>query len=160
MTPVIKIFAIGRGLYSACHAKILLMTPALVLFLLLIGPQKPPQNPKNDPNGIWESMAGTKFALKLSGMDLRVQLAEESNSRYLKYEVELKNVDDPNIYKGRGYFVAKMETGKECRFDTDWDIVVVAPNHIVGSTTLIVPDPNTCEAKESGRAQIELKKGS
>jgi hypothetical protein len=125
------------------------------MFLLLL---PGPQNPKNDPNGIWESMAGTKFAMNLSGADLHVQLAEGSNSRYLEYKVELKNMDDPNLYKGRGYFVAKMETGKECRFDTDWEIVVVAPDHIIGSTTRIVPDPDTCQAKETDRAQIELKK--
>jgi hypothetical protein len=114
--------------------------------------------PKNDPNGNWEAETGTKYELRLSGDDLRVQIVEGSHPVFLKYEVNLKNTGEVNTYKGTGYFIAKMKTGKECKFDTSWLVVVVQPKTIVGSTTTIVPDPETCEIKESGESTIVLSK--
>ena len=134
------------------------MKSALALLLFLAVPQIAPQTPKNDPNGIWESASGTKYTFRLSGTDLHVQIVEGSNPRYAKYEVELKNMEDANLYRGKGYFVAKVPSGKECKFDTEWEFVVLTPDHIMGSTTNIVPDPDTCAAKERTRAQLDLKK--
>jgi hypothetical protein len=125
---------------------------AMAMFLVQIQP------PRNDPNGTWEAETGTKFDLRLSGDDLRVNLVEGSNPVYVKYEVNLKNAGDVNTYKGAGYFVAKLKSGKECKFDTEWQIIVVQPEMIVGTTTSIVPDPDTCEVKERGDSMMILKK--
>jgi hypothetical protein len=116
------------------------------------------QIPKNDPNGIWEADTGSKYAMRLSGTDLRVEIVEGSNPRFLKYEVTLKNLEEANTYKGTGFFVARLQNGKECKFDTEWHIVIVAPNRILGATSNVIPDPNTCEVKERGQIQIDLRK--
>ena len=130
------------------------MKSAIVLGMLLFTAQIP----KNNPNGIWESESGSRFNLSLNGMDLHVQIVEGSNPRYLKYEVDLKNQQEVNTYVGNGYFVAKLQNGKECKFETEWQLVVVTNEQIVGVTTNIVPDPETCAAKEKSQAQLNLKK--
>src|SRR5262245_5138291 len=129
---------------------------ALLLSIALILAQN--QVPKNDPNGIWEAETGTKYEIRLSGSDLRVQLVEGSNPSFVKYEVNLKNAGEVNTYKGSGYFVARMKNGKECKFDTDWQIIVVQKETIIGDTSTVVPDPDTCEIKERGSSMIVLKK--
>lgn len=135
------------------------MKYGLLLGLFLLTTPLAAQVPKNDPNGIWEAETGSKFNLRLSGADLRVEIVEGSNPRFLKYEVNLKNQqEDVNSYKGTGYFVAKMQNGKECKFETEWQLVVVAPSRIIGATSNIIPDPNTCEAKERTQVQLDLRK--
>jgi hypothetical protein len=129
---------------------------ALLLSIALILTQN--QAPKNDPNGTWEAETGTKYEITLSGADLRVQLVPGSNPSFLKYEVNLKNAGEVNTYKGSGYFVAKFKNGKECKFDTEWQIIVVQKETIVGSTSTVVPDPDTCEIKERSTSMIILKK--
>jgi len=129
---------------------------ALFLSVALILTQN--QAPKNDPNGTWEAETGTKYEIQTSGADLRVQLVEGSNPSFAKYEVSLKNAGEVNTYKGAGFFVAKMKNGKECRFDTDWQIIVVQKETIIGYTSTVVPDPDTCEIRERGSAMIVLKK--
>ena len=117
------------------------------------------QIPKYDPNGVWIAETGSKFNLQLSGGDLKVNIVDGSNPRYLKYEVNLKNQgDEVNTYEGAGYFVAKLQSGKECRFDTNWKLVVVSPSRIIGITSSIVPDPDTCAVKEKSEIQLDLKK--
>jgi hypothetical protein len=113
---------------------------------------------KYDPNGTWESESGSQYAMTLRGSDLHVQLVDGSNPKFLKYEVDLKNQDEPNTYKGTGTFVAKLESGKECKFETEWQLIVVAANRILGKTTNIVPDPETCAVKEKSEAGLDLKK--
>lgn len=126
---------------------------AIVLFLFTA------QIKKNDPNGTWVSEpSGTQYTLTLKGSELHVEMVEGSNPRFTKYEVTLKNQDEVNTYKGSGYFVAKLEDGKECKFDTEWLVIVVATNTIVGSTSNIVPDSKTCTAKERTQAGLDLKK--
>jgi len=127
---------------------------AIVLFLFTA------QIKKNDPNGTWVSEAtGTQYTLALNGSDLHVEMVEGTNPRFTKYEVTLKNQEEVNTYKGTGYFIAKLENGKECKFDTEWLVIVVATNRILGSTTNIVPDPQTCTAKERTQdAGLDLKK--
>jgi hypothetical protein len=132
------------------------MMTAVLLSLLLITTQNP--IPKNNPNGVWEAETGSKFELKLSGSDLKVAIVPGSNPRYLQYELDLKNQDDPNMYKGAGYFVAKMSSGKECKFETEWQIVVVAPDRILGAAANIVADGETCEVRERSQVQLDLKK--
>ena len=128
---------------------------ALLTFLLA---QAPGPMPKNNPNGIWESISGTQYEFKLNGSDLSVRLIPGSNPTYVKYEVELKNsTEDPNTYQGKGFFVAKVKD-KECRFDTEWKVVVVTPDRIIGAAPQIVPDPDTCGVKESNQVQMDLKK--
>jgi hypothetical protein len=130
------------------------MRSILLSFVLLISPQIP----KNDPNGIWESETGTQYELKLNGSDLKVSLVPGTHPRFRQYEVNLKNTEEVNTYSGSGFFVAKMDTDKECRFDTTWLIVVVTQSQIIGETTGIVPEPNSCEVKEKSQIQIQLKK--
>ena len=130
------------------------MKSAFVLGLFLLTTQIP----KNDPNGVWQSESGTKYSFRLSGKDLHIQIVDGSNPRFLKYEVDLKSQEEVNTYKGTGSFVAKLQNGKECRFDTEWELVVVTPNRILGSTTNVVPDPESCEVKQRGRAPLDLKK--
>jgi hypothetical protein len=125
-----------------------LATIALLFFALQI--------PKNDPTGTWEAETGTQYKLQLSGSDLKVLLVEGSNPVFLKYEVNLKNQEEINTYKGKGSFTAKLRSGKECTFDTEWEIVVVQTGRIIGSTTTVVPDPETCEVKEKSLTQINL----
>ncbi len=130
------------------------MKSAIVLGMLLFTAQIP----KNNPNGIWESESGSKFNLSLNGSNLHVQIVDGSNPRYLKYEVDLKNQEEVNTYIGNGYFVAKLQSGKECKFETEWQLVVVTNEQILGVTTNIVPDPDTCAVKEKSQAQLNLKK--
>jgi hypothetical protein len=116
------------------------------------------QMPKNDPNGVWEAQTGSRFTLRLTGSNLNVRIVEGSNPRYLQYELDLKNTEEVNTYKGSGRFTAKLQNGKECQFDTDWQIVVVSPERILGVASSIVPDPETCAAKEKGQIQLDMKK--
>ena len=129
------------------------MKLTLILGLLIAS-----QIPKNDPTGIWEATTGSKFELKLSGTDLKVRMVEGSNAKYVKYEVDLKNAEEQNSYKGTGYFIAKLQNGKECRYDTDWQLVVVAANRIIGVVTGVTPDPDSCTPKEKSTLQLDLKK--
>lgn len=116
------------------------------------------QIPKNNPNGIWESTSGVQYEIRLNGANLQVKMVPGSNPKYLKYDVTLKNQDEINTYKGTGTFVAKMESGKECKFETEWEMVVVTPTRILGSTTGVQADKNTCAVKEKNQAQLDLKK--
>jgi hypothetical protein len=129
------------------------MKLAILVLSLLVA-----QIPKNDPNGIWEAETGSKFNIRLAGSDLHVQIVEGSNPRFLKYELTLKNQGEANTYKGGGFFLAKLQNGKECKFDSDWEIVVVSPQRILGSASTVVPDPDTCDVKERGRQTLDLKK--
>jgi hypothetical protein len=96
------------------------MKTALFVLTLLTA-----QIPKNNPNGVWEAETGSKFDLQLAGSELHVQIVQGSNPRFLNYELTLKNQEEVNTYKGAGHFVAKLQNGKECKFDTEWQIVVV-----------------------------------
>jgi hypothetical protein len=117
------------------------------------------QIPPYDPNGVWQAETGSKFNLQLSGKDLKVNLVDGSNPRYLKYEVNLKNVsDEMNTYEGTGYFVAKLQNGKECEFETNWKMIVVSPERILGVVSSIVPDPETCAVKTKSDIQLDLQK--
>lgn len=116
------------------------------------------QIPKNNPNGIWQAETGSKFNFQLSGSDLKVSIIEGSNPRYIKYELNLKNLEEANTYKGNGYILAKFQNGKECRFETEWHIVVVSSDRIIGSASNIIPDPETCQVKETSQVQIDLKR--
>jgi hypothetical protein len=130
------------------------MKLTILSFLLLAALQIP----KNDPTGIWQSASGTGYELHLKGSDLSVTLVPGSSTKYLKYEVNLKNAEEVNTYVGKGYFIAKLANEKECRFDTDWQVYVVTPTQIVGSTTQIIPVPGTCEIQEKSEIQLQLKK--
>lgn len=150
------------------------MPTLLLLFMMALFPQAqepptavmipatqttdPPQAPRNDPEGVWETGSGTKFQLKLiTPSDLSVRLVEGSNPVYVKYEVNLKNTGEVNSYEGTGYFIAKVQD-KECRFDTNWKIIVVQPETIVGYLTGIVPEPGTCDIKERREDFAQIKK--
>jgi len=116
------------------------------------------QIPKNNATGVWESNSGARYEIRQNGSDLQVKLVPGSNPKYVQYDVTLKNQDEINSYKGTGTFVAKMEGGKECKFDTEWQLVVVAPDRILGVTTGVQADKNTCAIKEKDQAQLDLKK--
>jgi hypothetical protein len=123
------------------------------------------QMPKNDPSGVWQSESGSKYTMKLTGNDVKVSIVPNSNPKYIQYQVDLTlekdergTVVDPNTYKGTGFFVAKMQTGKECKVDTEWRITVVQHQRIFGSATNVVVDSNTCEVKEKTLVQLDLKR--
>jgi hypothetical protein len=116
------------------------------------------QIPKNDPTGTWEADTGSQYNLRLTGSDVEVKLVPGSNQKFVKYDVVLKSEGEINTYKGTGTFVAKMDGGKECKFDTEWMLVVVAPQRIIGSATNIIADKKTCEIKEKKQVQLNLKK--
>ena len=140
--------------------KTALLTLAFLMF------QTAADMPRNNPNGTWESSSGTRYELKLAGTDLSVKLVPGSNPRFVSYEMTLaSSKDEVNTYTGKGVLVAKVGSkDKECKFDMQWLIVVVAPNQIFGSTSNIVPDPDTCAIKERTdppdpkAAPLDLKK--
>jgi hypothetical protein len=128
-----------------------------ILFLtaLLLVPQ---QMPKNDPNGIWMATTGTEYEIRLVGADLQVRIVPGSNPIYLEYTVELLGTDEPNTYNGTGQLKARLQNGRECEFETTWQVIVVAPDRILGSASQIVPDPETCEVLETGNLQLDLQR--
>ena len=126
-----------------------------VLTALLLIPQ---QVPKNDPNGFWTATTGTEYELQLVGTDLQVRIVPGSSSTYLEYTVELMGTDEPNSYNGTGHFKARLQNGRECEFETTWQIVVVAQDRILGVASQIVPDPETCEVLETGTLQLNLQR--
>src|ERR1019366_10179776 len=94
------------------------------------------QMPKNNPNGVWESLSGTQYQPTLQGPLLKVRLIPGSNPKYTQYEIDLQNdANETNTYAGKGFFVAKVKEDKECKFETEWQIVVVSSNQILGKTT-------------------------
>jgi hypothetical protein len=116
------------------------------------------QVPKHDPNGIWVSDSGSQYEIHQNGPTLQVKLIPGSNPKFVQYDVALKNQEEVNTYKGTGTFTAKMEGGRECKFDTEWMFIVVTPERIIGSTTGITADSKTCTIKEKNQIQLDLKK--
>jgi hypothetical protein len=114
--------------------------------------------PRYDPTGIWMSESGTKYELRLSGSDLHVKLVAGSNAKFVQYEVEMKNEKEINTYSGKGFLVAKMQTGKECKFPTEWRFIVVAPERILGNSQSTIADGSTCEVQETEQIRLDLKK--
>lgn len=135
------------------------MKSALIVLFLLASTSES-QIPKNNPVGVWESGTGTQYEIRQNGDDVTVKLVAGSNPTYLSYEVQLKNSkDELNTYIGKGSFVAKNKTSnKECRFETEWQMTVVTNNKILGATTNIVPDWDTCTSKETSKVQLDLTK--
>ena len=132
------------------------MPTFLLLLMVTLLPQA--QAPRNDPEGVWQTESGTKFELKLiTASDLSVRFVEGSNPVYVKYEVNLKNTGEVNTYEGTGYFIAKVQD-RECRYDTNWKIIVVQPETIVGYLSRIVPEPGTCDIKERHEDFTQIKK--
>jgi hypothetical protein len=128
----------------------------LLILPLLLGQEQ--QIPKNDPNGIWQADSGSQFELRLTGKDLHVKIVPGSNPKFLQYEVDMKNEEEVNTYSGEGFFVAKMTGGKECKFPTQWRLIVVSTDHILGISTNVNADSKTCEIKDQSPVQLELKK--
>jgi len=124
----------------------------LVLTLLVA------QIPKHNPSGIWQAETGSQYEIRLNGTDLRVNIVPGSNPKFLQYEVEMKNEEEINTYSGKGFFVAKMEGGKECKFPTQWRFIVVSSDHILGISSSVTADSKTCEIKEQTQTQLDLKK--
>ena len=116
------------------------------------------QIPNYNPAGIWESETGVEYQILQNGADLQVKLVPGSNTKYLQYDVSLKKQDEINTYKGTGTFTAKMEGGKECKFDTEWLLVIVSPARMFGTTTGIQADKKTCVVKEKSQEPVDLKK--
>jgi len=126
--------------------------------MVLVLPLLVAQVPKNNPNGVWQAETGSQYEIRLNGKDLRVTIVPGSNPKFLQYEVDMKNEDEINTYSGKGFFVAKMEGGKECKFPTQWRFIVVSPDRILGISSSVVADSKTCEIKEQTQAQLDLKK--
>jgi hypothetical protein len=145
----------------------LFISALLISSGLLLGQFTPPKGavvPRFNPNGIWESPSGVKYNLRVNGDNLIVKL-EGTNATFLQYELTLKHLrpedtlGDDNRYEGTGFFRAKLKSGKECRFDTKWEIVVIDPKSILGNApNYLDPDPETCKPKETVGVRIELSK--
>lgn len=116
------------------------------------------QIPKHSPIGIWAADTGSQFEIRETGGNVEVKLVPGTNPKFIRYEVTLKNQEEINTYKGTGSFVAKMEGGKQCMFDTEWTFVVVSPDRIIGVASDIFADKNTCVVKEKNQVQLDLKK--
>ena len=116
------------------------------------------QTPKFDPTGTWEAETGSRFQIHFNGANLEVKLVPGSNQKFVQYNVLMKNDREINSYQGSGTFVAKMEGGKECKFDTEWRIAVASPDRIVGVTTNIFADSKTCQIKEKKVMPLDLKR--
>jgi len=114
--------------------------------------------PKYDPTGIWEAETGSKYEMRLAGSELHVKLVAGSNAKFIQYELEMKNESELNTYSGKGFLVAKMETGKECKLPTEWRFIVVAPDRIIGNSSTVLADGNTCEVQETDQVRLDLKK--
>ena len=128
----------------------------LLVLALLFAPQIP--NPKNDPTGVWLAETGSQFQIQLSGSDMHVKMVPGTNPKFLQYEMELMNEKEVNTYYGKGFFVAKMDTGKECRLTTDWRVVVVSRDRIIGTVTSVTADGKTCDVQETAQVPIDLKR--
>jgi hypothetical protein len=144
------------------------MKSVVALAFILLTTQMTPM-PKNNPNGTWESGSGTQYRIELSGTDLKVKMVSSPNGQFLSYEVNLKNSpDETNTYNGSGSYVEKVkihDQEKECKFDTTWQVVVVNNDHIIGATSYIVHDVNSCAVtvrqdppNNPAAAPLELKK--
>jgi hypothetical protein len=128
---------------------------SLTLILTLLFSQEI-RIPKNNPDGVWSAATGSQFEMQLSGSDLHVKLVPGSNPRFLQYELDLMNEKEVNTYSGKGFFVAKMETGKECKLSTEWRFVVVSSDRIVGTATNVTADGQTCAVKDTTQVPIDL----
>ena len=126
---------------------------ALILTLLFIQ-----QIPKNNPNGVWEASSGSQYEIRANGSNLQVKIVPGSNPKFLEYELNMKSEEEINTYSGTGFFVAKMEGGKECKLPTEWRFIVVSADRIVGSASNVIADQKTCEVKDKSQAQLDLKK--
>jgi hypothetical protein len=130
------------------------MTTLLLVLPLLLAQQPP----RNNPNGIWQAETGSQYEMRLTGKDLHVRIVPGSNPKFLQYEVNMKNEEEANTYSGTGFFVAKMEGGKECRFPTQWRFIVVSADRIIGISSNVAANSKTCEIKEQTQIQLDLKK--
>jgi len=126
---------------------------ALIVTLLFVQ-----QIPKNNPNGIWEASSGSQYEIHGNGSNLQVKIVPGSNPKFLEYQLDMKNEEEANTYSGTGFFVAKMEGGKECKLPTEWRIIIVSSDRIVGSASNVTADQKTCEVKEKSQVQLDLKK--
>jgi len=126
---------------------------ALVLTLLFVQ-----QIPKNNPDGIWETTSRSQYEIRANGSNLQVKIVPGSNPKFLQYELNMKNEDEVNTYSGTGFFIAKMEGGKECKVPTEWRFIVVSSDRIIGTASNMTVDQKTCEVKEKNQVQLDLKK--
>jgi hypothetical protein len=131
------------------------MKTLALIAALLLAPQK---ISKFDPSGVWVAETGSKYEMRLSGSDLHIQLVAGSNPKFLSYELDAKNESEVNTYSGKGFLVAKMDTGKECKLPTEWRFIVVAPDRILGNSSSVVADGNTCVVQETEQVRLDLKK--
>ena len=133
------------------------MNAILLLFPLLFAQQQ--QIPKNNPNGVWkQSYTDSQWEIRLNGSELQVKIVPGSNPKYLQYEVSMKNEQEVNTYSGTGFFVAKMNSGKECKFTTEWRFIVVSGDRIIGAASTVTADQTTCEIQERNQIQLDLMK--
>ena len=137
-----------------CCAIIPVMTRLYLLLPILFAQQ----TPKNNPNGVWDSETGSQYEIRLTGKDLHVRMVPGSNPKFLQYEVDMKNEEEANTYSGNGFFVAKMNGGKECKFPTQWRFIVVSADRILGISSNVTADSKTCEIKEQTQTQLDLKR--
>jgi len=128
---------------------------SLTLILTLLLSQEV-RIPKNNPTGVWSAGTGSQFEMQLSGSDLHVKLVPGSNPKFLQYEVDLMNEKEVNTYSGKGFFVAKMATGKECKLSTEWRFVIVSIDRIVGTATNVTADAQTCVVQETTQVPLDL----
>lgn len=127
----------------------------LLLLSLFILPQ---QATKNDPNGIWRTESGSEFQLELVGNNIEAHIIPGSSPSFIEYSMDLRGTEEPNTYEGTGQFKARLKNGKECQFETQWHIIIVATDTIIGVASGITPDPETCEKIEVSEVGIQMQR--
>ena len=110
-----------------------------------------------NPSGLWEVVdKDTQYRLTRTGTGIHVSLGAD-RAQFVEYEVDL-SWTELNSYQGSGYFVARLGDGRECRFETQWRLVVANARRIVGVTSSIVPEEEGCGVAERAESSLQLNR--
>ena len=110
-----------------------------------------------NPSGLWEVVdKDTHYRLVRTDTGIHVSLGAD-HAQFVEYEVDL-SWTELNSYEGSGYFVALLGDGRECRFDTEWRIVLADPQRILGETSRIVPEQEGCGIAERAESALQLNR--
>ena len=130
-----------------------------VLLLLLFATATPAQEGL-DPTGTWKvTETETRFRMETVEDGIAVHLGAEHDV-YTEYEVLLEPTSQANGYQGEGFFIAKLSGGRECRFETEWQVFVTSQERIVGVITSTVPAAEGGAVKETNQIPLDLRRES
>ncbi len=130
-----------------------------VILLLLFAAATPAQEGL-DPTGTWKvTETETRFRMETVEDGIAVHLGAEHDV-YAEYEVLLEPTSQANGYQGEGFFIARLSGGRECRFETQWQVFVTSQERIVGVITSTVPAAEGCAVKETSQIPLDLRRES